>query len=530
MLDKGPEFLVIGSGIAGARAALELSRAGDVLVLAKSSTGESSTRYAQGGIAVALNEGDSVDLHYDDTMAAGAGVCDGAATRVLVREGPLRVRELLDWGAEFDRIRGSLDFTREAAHSRNRILHAGGDATGREIGRALIRHARASSNIHLQPHSCAVDLLVGSSGCEGVRFVDPRSGESREIRAGRVLLATGGLGAAFRETTNPAVATGDGFALALRAGAVLADMEFVQFHPTALKLQGARPFLLTEALRGEGAYLCDAQGGRFMSDYHPLEELAPRDIVARAIVREVGEERDGAAFLDLRHLDSRFVERRFPTVFSLLLEFNLDPARDLIPVFPAAHYIMGGIAVDLWGRTSIPGLYAAGEVACTGAHGANRLASNSLLDGLVFGARAGQAMTGEASVWSPPPGERPGTAISAAGPGEPLGDRTLQDVLMDRIGLVRTAEGLKEAISLLGPGPLESPREVSGSETENIRLNGLVMAAAALTREESRGGHYRMDFPAQNDGDWRCHSLVEFSLKSDRLTVTRTRTLQETEV
>ncbi len=526
MLDKCPDYLVIGSGIAGARAALELSQQGDVLVLAKSGTRESNTEYAQGGIAVALNEGDNADLHYEDTMAAGAGVCDGAATRVLVQEGPLRVRELLHWGAEFDGVEGGLDFTREAAHSRNRILHAGGDATGREISRTLIRCARASANIHLRSHSCAIDLLVGSSGCEGVRFIDSRNGTIQEIRAPRVLLATGGLGAAFRETTNPAVSTGDGFALALRAGAVLADMEFVQFHPTALKLQGARPFLLTEALRGEGAYLCDVQGDRFMDDYHPLAELAPRDIVSRAIVQESDKRGDEAAFLDLRHFSSEFVEKRFPTVYSLLLEFKLDPGKDLIPVCPAAHYMMGGIATDLWGRTSIPGLYAAGEVACNGAHGGNRLASNSLLDGLVFGARAGQSMTGPVSVWSPCPGARQCDPISLASPGKPLRDQALQDVLTDRIGIVRTAEGLKEAISFLGSSRPKEAEEDSWGEMENIRLNGLSIATAALSREESRGAHYRVDYPEENHRQWKCHSLVDYSQEWDRWTVTRARILQ----
>ena len=526
MLDKCPDYLVIGSGIAGARAALELSRQGEVLVLAKSGTRESNTEYAQGGIAVALNKGDSVDLHYEDTMAAGAGVCDAAATRVLVQEGPSRVRELLHWGAEFDRIQGGFDFTREAAHSRKRILHAGGDATGHEISRTLIRRARSSANIHLRSHSCAIDLLVGSSGCEGVRFIDSRNGKIQEIRAPRILLATGGLGAAFRETTNPAVSTGDGFALALRAGAVLADMEFVQFHPTALKLQGARPFLLTEALRGEGAYLCDAQGDRFMTGYHPLAELAPRDIVSRAIVQESAKRGDETAFLDLRHFSSEFVEKRFPTVYSLLIEFNLDPAKDLIPVCPAAHYMMGGIVTDLWGRTSIPGLYAAGEVACNGTHGANRLASNSLLEGLVFGARAGQAMTGPVSVWSPCPGSRQCDPISPVNLDDPLEDQALQDVLTDRIGIVRTAEGLNEAISSLGSRQPKKTGKNSSNETDNIRLNGLSIATAALSREESRGAHYRVDYPDENRQTWKCHSLVNYSQEWDRLTLRRARTLQ----
>ncbi len=527
MHDFSTDFVVIGSGIAGVRAAIELSRVGEVMVLAKSRTGETSTEYAQGGIAVAISEGDSLDLHFKDTLEAGAGICDEAAARVLVEEGPRRVRELLDWGTEFDKAGGALAFTREAAHSRNRILHARGDATGREISKTLIQKARSSASIRLLPHSCAVDLLVGSNGCEGVRFLELSSGEKREIRADRVLLATGGLGAAFGQTTNPEIATGDGTAMALRGGATLADMEFVQFHPTVLKLEGANPFLLTEALRGEGAHLCDASGNRFMAGYHPLAELAARDIVSRAIVSELETREDSAVFLDLRHLDSEFVKSRFPTIFSHLLNLKLDLRRDLIPVYPAAHYMMGGVATDLMGRSSIPGLYAAGEVACTGAHGANRLASNSLLDGLVFGTRAGQSMPEAASAWSPPGTPVSGSLVSVPDSEVPAQRGLLRNTLTEKVGMSRTASGLTEAIFNLGSARPEAATRDRQRESENIRLNGLAMAAAAVVRQESRGCHYRRDFPRVNETEWKCHSLLVYSSETNQLNVSRLPALQK---
>lgn len=527
MLNKHVKFLVIGSGIAGARAALELAQFGEVIVLSKSKTRESNTEYAQGGIAVTLNKGDCTELHYKDTISAGAGICDRKATKVLVQEGPSKVRELVDWGTKFDKIKGHLDFTLEAAHSRKRILHAKGDATGREISQTLIRRLKALSNIHLWAHCCATDLLIGSSGCEGVRFIDTKNGKIQEIRSNRVLLATGGVGAAFQETTNPSIATGDGFALAVKAGAILSDMEFIQFHPTALKLQGKRRFLLTEALRGEGAYLCDAQGNRFMDKYHPLKELAPRDIVSRAIVQETRKTRDVSAFLDLRHFDPKFIEKRFPTVSSLLFQFNLDPGKNLIPVFPAAHYIMGGIVTDLWGRTSIPGLYAAGEVACTGAHGANRLASNSLLDGLVFGARSGQAMNGPLSKWSLKLVGKSHKTHLLENTETRVKKQHLKEILTAKIGILRNREQLKETLSFLGSIRAKKTCNIHETVTENIRLNGLVIATSALFREESRGGHHRLDFPINNDRDWKCHSLISYSETLNQITVTQAKLLQE---
>ncbi len=314
--------------------------------------------------------------------------------------------------------------------------------------------------------------------------------------------------------------------MALRSGATAADMEFVQFHPTVLRLEGAHPFLLTEALRGEGAYLCHASGKRFMSRYHPLAELAPRDVVSRAIVTEHESREESAVFLDLRHLDSTFVKSRFPTIFSHLLGLELDLRTDLIPVYPAAHYMMGGLATDLWGRTSIPGLYAAGEVACTGAHGANRLASNSLLDGLIFGARAGQSMQKATSTWSPRSIPSPGCTVSVPDPEVATARGPLTNVLARTVGMARSASGLAEAISVLGSARPEAPSEDGRIESENIRFNGLAMAAAALARQESRGCHYRQDFPGIDEADWKCHSLLEYSSESNQLSVSRLPSLQ----
>ena len=405
------DFVIVGAGIAGLRAAIGLAADGArvlhpseqarrgprVLVVTKEALDESNTYYAQGGIAVAMSGEEDVALHLDDTVNAGDGLVNREAARVLVEEGPLRVEELLRWGTDFDREGGKLMLTREGAHSRNRILHAHGDATGAEIGRSLLRHARAVLNIRLVEWTTTTDLMIEDGAAAGVVLLD-RDGKVTRVRARAVLLASGGAGQVYSDTTNPAVATGDGIAMAWRAGAEIADMEFYQFHPTALSLPGVQRFLLSEALRGEGAYLRNAGGERFMERYHPLLELAPRDVVARAITREgmgpVGEALP--VYLDMRHVTKIDPATRFPGISKFLAEHGLALRRDLIPVRPAAHYLMGGVRTDVLGRTSLPGLYAAGEVACTGVHGANRLASNSLLEGLVFGARAAEAMRGEA--------------------------------------------------------------------------------------------------------------------------------------
>src|SRR5499426_936687 len=395
-MDSSPDYIVIGSGVAGLRAAIELARDGRVAVLTKDRLDESNTEYAQGGVAVAMSDDDKISLHFEDTLNAGAGLCDEQAVRVLVEEGPRYITELIEWGARFDREGGALQFTREAAHSRRRILHANGDSTGREIVRALIAHARKQSNIQLVAHAATIGLIVEDGRCAGVRFIDPNESLRREMRARAVVLATGGAGQIFAQTTNPSVATGDGMAMAYAAGAEMCDLEFTQFHPTALALEGAPRFLLSEALRGEGAILRNHEGETFARRYDERGELAPRDIVARAIVAEM--ERTGVRhlgrdwmYLDLTHLKADFLRERFPNIFETCLRYGLDLTKDRLPVSPAAHYVMGGVRTDTHGRTTLAALYAAGEVACTGVHGANRLASNSLLEGLVFGARAGAA-------------------------------------------------------------------------------------------------------------------------------------------
>jgi L-aspartate oxidase len=419
---KDVDYVIVGGGVAGLRAAIGLAPAGRVLVLTKAEPAESNTGYAQGGIAAAMGDDDSPVLHAEDTIRAGDGVCDEAAVRVLVEHGPQYVRELMEWGARFDLAAdGRPALGREAAHSVRRVLHAG-DATGREIGRVLWERVRALSSVDTIDHALVTGVLVVDGLAGGVRYFDA-AGTYHEVRARATLLATGGAGQVFSETTNPAVATGDGIAFGFHAGARVADLEFVQFHPTALNRAGAPRFLISEALRGEGARLVNVRGDVFMTRYHPDGDLAPRDVVARSIVRE-SEASGGPVSLTLAHLDADFVKRRFPTIAAMCAQIGLDLARDLIPVGPAAHYIMGGVDTDAWGRTSVPGLFAAGEVACTGLHGANRLASNSLLEGLVFGARAAEAMT-EAPQAAPMKSDRVGAGDWGLGAGK---DRNLLPV------------------------------------------------------------------------------------------------------
>ncbi len=385
------DFVVVGAGIAGLRAAVELASAGRVLVLAKLEYTESATQYAQGGIAAALSDEDEISLHFQDTINAGDGIVNPDAAHILVEEGPERIEELIAWGTQFDRDGSKLSFTREGAHSRDRILHAHGDSTGREIGRSLYLKANSLKNISIREFEFATCLNVENGRVVGLTLLDQK-GTLHNVRAAAVLLATGGLGHVFKETTNPSVATGDGVAMAYRAGAELSDMEFIQFHPTALYVKNAPRFLLSEALRGEGAVLRNDQLTRFMPKYHALAELAPRDVVARAIAHEleVSRSKDPVVYLDLTHKNAKHLQHRFPRIYETCMKYNVDISADMIPVRPAVHYSMGGVRTDLYGRTTLQGLYAAGEVACTGVHGANRLASNSLLEGLVYGARAAQ--------------------------------------------------------------------------------------------------------------------------------------------
>jgi L-aspartate oxidase len=507
------DFLIVGAGIAGLRAAITLAAAGRVLVVTKEALGESNTQYAQGGIAVAISGSEDVELHLEDTLAAGDGLVDPIAARVLVEEGPARVEELLGWDTHFDRYAtGELMLTREGAHSRNRILHANGDATGREIGRALLARASATPGITLLPWTLLTDLITSDGRVHGATLLD-ENGEIRTVHARSVLLASGGAGQVYSDTTNPAVATGDGIAAALAAGAELADMEFYQFHPTALSLSGVPRFLLSEALRGEGAWLVNAAGERFMHRYHPLLELAPRDVVARAITREGMGTRPGETlpvYLDMRHVTSVDPDARFPGISAFLHQHGLDLARDLIPVRPAAHYLMGGVRTDVDGRTSLPGLYAAGEVACTGVHGANRLASNSLLEGLVFGARAAEAMRRESGdpVKAEVRASLPTSDVSLPPVEEAI--RRLQQQMWEHAGLLRDAELLRsidlaEATRYANaiPSSQWTRREY---EARSLARVARAIVVCALAREESRGAHYRNDFPQRDDARFGTHS------------------------
>jgi len=501
------DFIVIGSGVAGLRASIELASAGaGVTVLTKDKASESNTEYAQGGVAVVLSEDDDAELHEGDTLVAGAGLCDEEAVGVLVNQGSRYVRELIDWGTEFDKEGGKLVFTREAAHSRRRILHAHGDSTGAEFVRSLIARARLEPSINLLPFSNTESLIVHESRCIGVRYLDPILRAPRDVVARAVILCTGGAGQLYQHTTNPPVATGDGMAMAYFAGAEIADMEFIQFHPTALSVEGAPRFLLSEAMRGEGGVLRNLQGERFMGRYDDRLELAPRDIVSRSIVAEMRRTGTRHVLLDMTGLDAKFLKERFPKIYETCRSFGLDIAKDQLPVSPASHYCMGGIRTDLWGRSTLPGLYAAGEVTCTGVHGANRLASNSLLEGLVFGARAGEAAAKDSGQWSmdggqfceasPPPIRDLGSSISTAV------RKRVKRAMWERVGILRDKDSLERAI---GEFEQISASNLSVSSRNFVTL-ALLVARAALWREESRGGHYRTDFP-EPSADWKFHSI-----------------------
>jgi len=497
------DFLIVGSGIAGLRAAADLALAGDVLVLTKADPTESNTGYAQGGIAAAVGPGDTPRDHAIDTVNAGDGLCVEKAVKVLVEDGVRYVHELIEWGARFDRDRtGALSLGREGAHGRRRVLHAA-DATGREIGRALWERVADQSRVRVERNARVHELIVEGDRCIGARY-ENESG-MHDVHAGAILLATGGAGHVFRETTNPSIATGDGVMLGWFAGARVADLEFVQFHPTALDVPGAPRFLLSEALRGEGAHLLNASGERFMPRYEPAGELASRDLVSRAIVRE--QHRTGQpVYLSMAHLDPEWTRARFPTIAEACRSLGLDLGTDRIPVGPAAHYVMGGVETDLWGRTTLRGLFAAGEVACTGVHGANRLASNSLLEGLVFGARAAQAMLlpGEEVVPFSILDMVPGTVRdSPTVPGTMPREADVRGLMWNSVGLWRDEALLRTAIEALDEwyAALGTDR----SRIAALVTVGCLMARAALRREESRGCHARADFPSRDDVKFRIH-------------------------
>ncbi|PYU35371.1 MAG: L-aspartate oxidase [Acidobacteria bacterium] len=521
------DYIVVGCGIAGLRAAIELGQA----------LSDSATEWAQGGIAAALSDEDQISLHEQDTLQAGDGLCNAAAVKLLVEEAPKYIQELIGWGTEFDRAGTKLAFTREGAHSRSRILHAQGDSTGHEISRALFARARSMQRIHIRAHAFTTELVEAEGRIAGLRYLDETTNSLHEVRAGAVLLATGGLGQVYRETTNPPVATGDGMAIAHEAGATLSDLEFVQFHPTALAMKGAPPFLLSEALRGEGAVLRNVDLDRFMRRYHEAGELAPRDVVARAIVAEMQRTETDYVYLDMTARKADYVRKRFPRIFSTCQSYGLDISSDLVPVRPAAHYAMGGIKTDLWGRTSLAGLYAAGETAATGVHGANRLASNSLLEGMVFGARAGAAMVEDTrpaqkkraagnpghegrparnntacrakSAANNPGPSNPGNHSEPAGPASPILEQ-IRMIMWKDVGILRNGRDLALAIEQLGTLEVARPEMPSRQSCElyNVRRLAQLIARSALAREESRGSHYRSDFPYHNDEDFRKHSLI----------------------
>ena len=509
------DFLVIGSGVAGLRAAVELSQKGRVLVLTKGHPLQSSSIHAQGGVAVALSEEDDVSIHLTDTLKAGHGLCRKEAVRVLVEEGPERIQELIKWGAKFDKAGGKFAFAREAAHSRSRILRARGDATGNEMVRALIAQVNRQKDVQRVDHHFTVDLAIDGGRCCGAVVLDEISGRQFVLPARAVVLSTGGAGQIFARTTNPPNATGDGIAMALRAGAVLQDMEFIQFHPTALYLPSSPPFLLSEAMRGEGGQLRNNKGEVFMHRYHPMGALAPRDIVSRAIWVEMAATKARHVYLDVTHLGADFVKRRFPTIYATCLRYDIDITEEWIPVSPSAHYMMGGVWTDVNGATTVPGLFAAGEVACSGVHGANRLASNSLLEGLVFGARAADAAVAFASRHSVPllssyeAAIRPGQ-FGTVEDAEKLRS-SLRRTMWGQVGIIRSGESLIRACAQLSRWAQVVSQPFANRaalEVKNMVQLAQCVAEAALWRENSVGAHYRSDFPQAKRAGWQEHSRV----------------------
>lgn len=509
------DFLVIGSGVAGLRAALELSRQGRVIMLTKGHPLQSNSIYAQGGVAVALSEEDDVAIHLTDTLKAGHGLCRPEAVRVLVEEGPARIQELIRWGAQFDKADGKFAFAREAAHSRSRILRARGDATGNEMVRALMAQVARQKRIQRLDYHFTVDLVVEHGRCCGAVVLDESTAKQFVVPAKAVVLSTGGAGQIYARTTNPPNATGDGMAMAFRAGAMLQDMEFVQFHPTALYLPSSPPFLLSEAMRGEGGQLRNNKGELFMQRYHPLGALAPRDIVSRAIWAEMAATRAHHVYLDVTHLGAEFIKRRFPTIYATCLRHDIDITEEWIPVSPSAHYMMGGVWTDLNGATSLPGLFAAGEVACSGVHGANRLASNSLLEGLVFGMRAALAAIEFGQRHALPDLSAHEDRLRQRAP-ESLDDAeklrsSLRRTMWGQVGVIRSRESLVRATAQLSRWMKLVSHWYAGRadlEVKNMVQVAHCVAEAALWRENSVGAHFRADFPEAKRAGWKQHSQL----------------------
>lgn len=505
------DVLIIGGGIAGLRAALAVPPELDVLVLTKDKIQQSNSSYAQGGIATVLSTEDRFENHIEDTLIAGAGLCDRAVVEMVVREAPPQIQDLVNWGTQFDLEDGQLALTREGGHSHRRIVHALGDATGHEVMRAIIERARQAAHISIWEHAFTLDLLTAEGRCVGA-LVDRPSDGRLLIWAKQTILASGGAGMIYRETTNPPVATGDGMALAYRAGAQLRDLEFMQFHPTVLYVAGSSRCLITEAVRGEGAYLRDKHGRRFMPDVDPRAELAPRDIVARAIVRCMEQTRHTNVYLDLSHLPRELVLRRFPGMARMCKSFGLDITRDQIPIRPGAHYMIGGVTVDTSGRTSVPGLWAAGEVTSSGLHGANRLASNSLLEGLVYGAACGKGAAKSAQALPDTFRALPlSHQVPAVTDSLDLADITnsLRSLMVRSMGVIREGASLEEAakdVAFWEHYVLKREFDaLPGWELQNMLTVAQCMIRSALERQESRGVHYRSDFPERDDKNWLRH-------------------------
>jgi L-aspartate oxidase len=509
---KHYDYIIVGSGIAGLYIALLAIEQGSTLILTKGSIDDCNTKYAQGGIAVAMGKDDSPELHFKDTVTAGDGLCDVEMVRILTDEAADCIADLIKFGVPFDTLDGEITLTREAAHSVSRVMHAGGDATGEHI-EVTLSHQVRSAPINVMENCLAGEILAQNGRILGVRALDCRTGSVEEYHCQFLILATGGAGKLFRYTTNSDVVTGDGIALAFEAGAEISDMEFFQFHPTVLRLPGVAPFLISEAVRGEGGILRNVEGHRFLPDYIAEAELAPRDIVARGIIWEMQKTHSNRVFLDATHLPTRLITNRFPHIYRFCREHGLDITKGLIPVAPSAHYLMGGVKVNSWGETNISGLFAAGETACTGVHGANRLASNSLLESIVFGKRVVQRTEVAASYESSQPTvasclysipKREQSQLVGTVP--PLNLPNLQSLMWDKVGIIRSGEDLEEAAGTLATWQsfLPQPSDRPSYELNNLILCARLTTEAALLREESRGAHFRTDFPKASP-EWQRH-------------------------
>ncbi len=516
MMHYFTDVLIIGGGLAGLRAAQEIDPSLDVLIVTKDRLQESNSSYAQGGIASVWDPEDQFHNHVADTLTAGGSLCEPSVVERVVQEAPRRIAELIQWGTKFDQRDGEILLGREGGHSHQRILHALGDATGKEIMRAVIDRTRDQANAEIWESAFTLDLLTHEGQCRGAAIARTGSSQPVLVWAKQTILCTGGCGQVYRESTNPRVATGDGHAIAFRAGAMIRDMEFMQFHPTVLYIAGSSRTLITEAIRGEGAYLIDSEGYRFMQDYDPRLELAPRDIVSQSIVSQMAKTQSPCVFLTLKHLNADYVRQRFPGIAQVCKDFGLDIATDAIPVRPGAHYMIGGAAIDEQGQTTLPGLWAAGEVTSSGLHGANRLASNSLLEGLVFGASAGNAAS-----------ELAKSQRHQVGPFPIQQHRSLQNQQIDivdirnalrslmgrNVGVQRSAERLEEArqsiLQYTHYVLTQSFNTIEGWELQNQLTVGLMMAMSAEARKESRGVHLRTDFPGSDDANWRVHLAIQ---------------------